>query len=1274
MTPLLCLVVLAAGKAAPLPPEIENEQILGENKQPWHAVLMPYASLQEALKADRYKSGFARSLNGKWKFNYVPRPEMRPVGFEAPSFDVSKWKEISVPSNWQVLGYGTPYYRNNGYTFQRDWPRVMSEPPKDYTAYTERNPVGSYRREFDVPANWNGRRIMLSFDGVDSAFILWVNGQRVGYSQNSRNVAEFDITPYLRKGGKNVLAAEVYRYSAGSYFEDQDMWRLSGIFRNVTLWSAPNAQIQDYKVVTDLDKNYRNATLQLSAKLRNLSAAALPGSALVATLYDKAGKPVPGVSRTVRAPLTGKGTGQVDLQIPVTNPLKWSAEKPNLYTLVLSLKNGATTQELISSRVGFRKVEIKGRVFMVNGVPVKLKGANRHEMNPNTGHYVTEKDMIQDLIMLKRANCNHVRTCHYSDDPRWYELCDEWGIYLVAEANAECHGYYGVLDREPRFRPMIVDRNVANVENFKNHPSVVIWSLGNECGNGSNFLAAYKAVKALDPTRPVHYEPFGDGPNNPMDFDSHMYTDPAGTERIAKDPRMTKPFYLCEYAHAMNNSMGSLGDYNDIFDKYPALMGGAIWEWEDQGLWNRRNPKRQYLAYGGGFGEVPNDEYFIHKGVVFSDRSPKPHFPEVKRAYQWVGFAMDPNKFGRLKIKNKFAFTNLNEYDITYAVMIDGSKLVSGKLGPINLAPGQETTADLHLPMIKPAAGSEMFVNVAATLRTDTKWDKAGSEIANAQFPWSAQPPAKRAGTSARLSTAEDARGITLSGEGFSVRFSKSTGEMASLKSQGGELLQNGGGPLLHLWRAQHRNDDSYASRDWDRTGLRDLQRHLVSISTQTLSPSAVRVITSIQYVGKAGFTVNHVASYTVYGDGRIAVDNSVSPTGRPITLARVGVRMLIHKRLNQVEYFGRGPMENYSDRKRGSDIGRYGSSVAEQLTPYSKPMECGNHEDVRWVHLGGSPTHVAYEGLYVLSEENKPMQFSALPYTDEQLEPAPYSVDLPKSDQTVLCLATETLGVGSNSCGPRPLPQYMVDSKPTFFSYVLNVPMGGKALNLKKDPSDMKASTSAFRVLPPAERPVPPILSISAAHEVTLAAQGGTPISYSVQDGPWKTYSGAFKVEGASIVKVRTGDLESAFAIPEPPASRFEKVTASSFQPEEGEPENIADGDPSTYWHSRWSPDRQGVPHTLDVTLKEPLTLTGVRLTPRQDMENGRIKGYQIFVSEDNDSWRLALQGDLPNTRRVQTLKFPTPMRAKYIRLVVKSDQSGGNYGALAEFEVITP
>lgn len=457
-----------------IPPEIENPELLGINKEPYHATLMPYANLKEALVAKRHASSLCRTLNGQWKFNWVQRPEQRPLDFYKNDYDVSNWKEIPVPSNWEVHGYGTPFYRNLGYTIKKDYPRVMSEPDKWYTSYKERNPVGSYRREFEIPSDWVGRRNFITFDGVDCAFFLWVNGQKVGFSVNSRNAAEFDLTKYL-KSGKNMIAVEVYQYSSGTWLEDQDMFRLHGIFRNVTLWSAPQVHIRDFFVKPDLDKDYKNATIDITAKIKNYSDRTGKAQKLTAVLYDKDGSAIANGSANTAALNTGEEK-VVDLALQVSNPLKWTAETPNLYTVVITSSEG----EILSSKIGFRKIEIKGRIFTVNGVPIKLKGINRHEHWSDVGHAITEEQMIEDLKVIKQGNCNHIRTSHYSDDPRWYELCDEWGIWLVAEANVECHGYDSRFDNEPTIKSAIIDRNVANIENFKNSPSVIIWSLGNE--------------------------------------------------------------------------------------------------------------------------------------------------------------------------------------------------------------------------------------------------------------------------------------------------------------------------------------------------------------------------------------------------------------------------------------------------------------------------------------------------------------------------------------------------------------------------------------------------------------------------------------------------------------------------------------------------------------------------------------------------------------------------------------------------------------------------
>ncbi|RYX85524.1 DUF4981 domain-containing protein [bacterium] len=1258
------LPVVARAADAPLPPEIEDEQILSQNKQPWHATLMPYATVGEALKAIRHDSSFSRSLNGQWKFNYVPRPEQRPVDFYKTDFDDSSWKSIAVPSNWQLLGYGTPYYKNMGYTFQRDWPRVMSEPPRNYTAYEERNPVGSYRRSFDVPANWDGRRIFLNFDGVDSAFFLWINGQKVGYNTGSRNATEFDITPYLKKGASNSLAVEVYRYSTGSYMEDQDMWRLSGIFRNVTLWSAPVVHVRDFKVTTDLDAQYRNANLRVVGKVHNYTAQAVAARSFVVSLYDPAGKVVPGAKATVSVPAMAAGEErEVSVSIPVANPAKWTAETPTLYTAVLSLVSGNTTSELLSHKVGFRKIEVKGRLFCVNGVPIKLKGANRHENWPDSGHYVPEDKMIQDIIRLKEANCNHVRTSHYSNDPRWYELCDQYGIYLVAEANVECHGYYGTLDREPRFEKMIVDRNVSNVENFKNSPSIIIWSMGNECGGGSNLRAAERVVRGLDSTRPTHYEAFGIGNNNPAGIDSQMYTNTGSLENIAKDTNLTKPMYLCEYAHAMFNSMGSLGEYNDLFDKYPALLGGAIWEWEDQGIWNRRDPKRQYIAYGGGFGEVPNDHYFIHKGVVFSDRSPKPHFPEVKRAYQWIGFAPGDLSKGQVKVKNKYAFINLDGFKGYWSLTEDGARIQGGNLQKVSLAPGKEATLTLPIKKFAPKPGAHYYLNVSMTLGKDALWQKAGYEIARGQMEMPAAAPAPVIAATAmkpvQLVSAGNA--VTVRGNGFDVAFDASNGQITQLSRGNTNVLLPGGGPKLHLWRAEHRNDDGYASGSWWQMGLNELKAKVLSFETKQVSPTQVRVASTIQYTGKSGFSATHSASYTIYGDGSIVVDNAVMPDGPNITLARMGVRMMLDKKLGNVDYVARGPMENYSDRKRGSDIGRYASTVAQQMTPYAKPMDCGNHEDTNWVALQGAgmPTLLA-------KSDGAPLQFSALPYSDEQMQNPEYTVDLPPSSATVLCLSSKTLGVGSASCGPRPLPQYLVNSNATAFSYGLRL--------LPTQVSDLAAEG---RTIAPANRAWPVLATRDGKGAISLDANGDA-VSYSTNGTTWQTYTAPFLFAKGGELRLRSTTKDGQIFTSAVPFESFVErtnwtATASSFEKGEGNLDHLFDGNLNTIWHTQYSAPKATLPHWLVVDMGSEQNVKAVLLTPREDGSNGRIREYELYLSNDKDNFGAPVkQGRLPNEGTIQRLELPTPRAARFMKIVVKSDYSDGGFGSLAELSIV--
>jgi beta-galactosidase len=1021
---------------APVPPEIENPELLGINKEAAHATLMPYATINEALAGNRHASTFCRSLNGMWKFNWVAWPQMRPVDFYKPEFNVSAWKEIPVPSNWQVLGYGTPYYRNLGYIIRKDFPHVMSMPPKTFTAYEERNPVGSYRRDFDLPADWKGRQVFMTFDGVDAGFFLWINGVKVGFSVNSRNAAEFDVTKYVQSG-KNIVAVEVYRFTSGTWLEDQDMWRLSGIFRNVTVWSVPQQHVRDFFIKTDLDDKYQNATVEITAKIKNYGIKSEKAAKISAVLYN-GNIPVANAQAEGEVPALKPGAeAAVKMTFKVTKPEKWTAETPKLYTTVLTLSTGKKVTEILSTRTGFREVEIKGRIFLVNGTPVKLKGVNRHENWPDVGHAITEAQMIRDLELIKQGNCNLVRTSHYSDDPRWYELCDEFGIFLVAEANVECHGYSGRFDEEPTMKAAIIDRNVANTENFKNHPSIIFWSLGNENGRGgSNFRAAMAAIKAIDPTRPVHYEGFGIGKNNPADLDSRMYTAVADVEKIANDTAYKKPFFMCEYAHAMFNSMGAIGEYNDLFDKYESLLGGAIWEWQDQGIYNRRDPNHQIIAYGGGFGEFPNDKYFIHKGVVASDRSLKPHYPEMKKAYQWIKVTAEDLAKGQLLVQNKYQFINLDGFTATWTLSENGTEISRGDIKLPVIAPGKEAVVTIPYKIAKTTAGAEYFLRVSFALASNQVWAKKGFEMASQQFRLPVETLAETPSASMNPVTLIPGQtDVTIKGTGFSVVFDKVSGTFTSMEKNGANILLKDGGPKLHLWRAPHRNDDMWADRSWVTSGLRELKWTTQSVNVEQKSPASVTITVKLTAEGKNNFTVSHDVVYTISGDGSIKAENSVNSSNPQQVVARMGVRLFLDKKLDQVSYFGRGPMENYADRKRGFDVGVYKSTVKEQMTPYEKPMDNGNHEDVRWAKV----TTASGDGLMAQSD-NTLMQVSMLPYSDEEMDKVEYRVDLPQSSATVFCISHLTLGVGTAGCGPRPLPQYIVYAAPTTFTYILKL------------------------------------------------------------------------------------------------------------------------------------------------------------------------------------------------------------------------------------------
>lgn len=1259
-----------------MPPEVESLAALNINKELPHSTLMPYANLAQALAGKRADSPFARTLNGDWRFHWVPRPEQRPVDFYKPDFDVSAWKTIPVPSCWQMQGYGVPIYTNFTYPFRNDPPRVTSEPPRDYTVYEERNAVGSYRRDFEVPAEWNGRRVFITFDGVDSNLFLWVNGQRVGYSTNSRAPAEFDLTKYL-KPGKNVLAAEVYRSCAGSYLEDQDMWRMSGIFRNVTLWSTPAVHVRDFFVQSDLDAQYRNGTVRVTAKVKNYGNQPAAASTLRYQLHDAAGKIVPGSAASVPVPALAPGEEKAaTVQVAVAEPLKWSAEIPSLYTSVLALDGAGS--EVLSCRTGFRKIEIKNSVFCLNGTPVKLLGFNRHENEAETGHTVTEADMLRDVKLLKGCNSNHVRTCHYQDDPRWYELCDEYGLYLVAESNLESHGSgFGPPDSlsyKPEWKDAHVQRQVDNVHPNKNHASVIIWSLGNEAGDGPNFAAASKAVKAIDTSRLVHYQ----GNSNDGDMESQMYTNPSESAGWISSHPGGKPFYLCEYAHAMSNSLGGLHEYLEMINSNPQSMGGAIWEWQDQALWNRRDPAHPFLAYGGGFGDKPNDGTFILKGGgVFTDRTPNPKYFEVKHGYQWIKTAARDLAKGGLTVQNKYAFLPLSQFRGVWSITRDGTEVAKGELALPEVAPGASAPVDVPLPAEQLAAPGEYFLHVGYRFKQTPAWLIAPeTEIATDQFPLSFRPaaPAPMA-KGAPLKVSDNAGRITVSGEAnrapFRAVFDRTTGALSELVYGDASLIApNTGGLALYAYRSPHRKDDGWTSGNWRVAGLDQLAVRSSAIEVippaNPDAPAQIRVSGLVE--GHNGFGFGQAINYTVNQDGSIDIRASVLPRGRRIVPPRLGLRVQLNPALDQVTYVARGPQENYPDRQLGAEIARYSSTVREQMTPYGAPMESGNHGDARWCALTRGPQG---PGLRVdfIPQEGSPaipggMAFSAQPYTDEVLDTVDYPKDLPPSTTTVLCLAAKTLGVGSAGCGPAPYQAYRIYSDPAVFAFRLSPTVSGT-------PTPGRLATDSPAAVPP--------LLVQADKKGLISlgnAAAGTAVSYAVADRPFQPYTAPFVIPGGGRLRVkgeRAGALPFAgeFVLTSAPSRDGWKVTASSFQPGEGAAEHVIDGETSTFWHTRYSPPA-GRPHFLVIDTGKTAKISGLTYVGREDGDNGRVKEYEIYLSGDGTNWGSPVaRGSFENSSDEQRVTWPKATAARYVKFVAVSEVNGREFATAAEIDL---
>ena len=970
---LVALLTLVLEASAQTTNDWENPHVLGINKLPYHATLQLPSKEKECKEIV--------SLDGQWYFHWSRKPEERPADFYRENYDVSQWGKIAVPGNWQMQGYGTPIYININYPFVKARPSVTAEPPQDWTAYENRNPVGSYVQFFDVTKEMLQQNLILHFGGVHSAFYVWVNGKRVGYSQNSMSPAEFDVTKYL-KAGKNKLAVEVYRWSDGSYLEDQDMWRLSGIFRPVQLWVRPQTHICDYKVTSDLNSDFSQATIHANISLCQTGKKAAKDLRVV---FKMDGRELVG---NVKSLLAGDTT-TVALNLPLEHPRLWSAEKPNLYPFSIELQDmkGAVIEHF-DYHLGVKKVEIVGEVFKINGKNVKLRGVNRHDHHPRTGRYVDDATYELDIRLMKQANVNFLRTSHYPDREYLYELCDRYGIYVMDEANHETHGY-GYANREmgedPEFKDAHVDRAASLVQRDRNHPCVILWSLGNEGAVGPNIEAMYNKVKELDTTRP----PFFDSDHRYSDIydDSYLYPD----ELRERAQRVTdKPFMMREYAHAMGNSMGNLQEYWDVVYADSSICGLAVWDWVDQGIAKpidgsplRPSSKLQkeadeFWAYGGDFGDKPNDGPFCINGLIAPDRTPHPHYYEVQYVYQPLKFVYED---GNVRIINRDFFTDVDEYEMTYDTI---------------------------------RYFNETLLNVSARLKEDKPWAQKGFVVAREQFVTKPSSfPTTLTGTPAE-SRQEDGGVLVTTNQG-SVMIDN-TGAITSWMVDGKQMLQ---APLEpYFWKPENDNQGAagFARRVavWQETVA---QRTVHSYRAE-VDESTLKIVYDISLPIGADLTL----TYAFTAEGRIMVNMDYIPTATDIPLMpKFGMRMRLPADYTDINYYGRGPWENYPDRKGSAFLGRYQTSLSDYMTEYVHPQDNGNRCDVRWFEIAGSSRKLRIEGC-------QPLCIRAWDYGEEDLGVGhPYELQRGKFVNLNIDLSVHGVG-GTDTWGKRTLPQYTID------------------------------------------------------------------------------------------------------------------------------------------------------------------------------------------------------------------------------------------------------
>ena len=1015
LTSLLTMMTLSMG--AQSFQEWKDPKVNAVNRVPMHTNYFAYESDNAAQKGIKENSANFMTLNGTWKFNWVKDADSRPTDFWKTDFNDKGWNDIPVPGVWELHGYGDPIYVNIGYAWRNQF---KNNPP--YVP-NEENHVGSYRREITVPVSWKGKDIIAHFGSVTSNMYLWVNGKYVGYSEDSKLEAEFNLTPYLKPGQKNLIAFQVFRWCDGTYLEDQDFFRYSGVGRDCYLYARDKKRIEDIRVTPDLDANYQNGSLNVNLNLKGSGKVNL-------ILKDASGKEVATTQAT-------KGTATLEVE----NPHKWTAETPYLYTLYASLEG---SNEVIPVKVGFRKVELKNAQVLVNGQPILFKGANRHELDPDGGYVISKERMIQDIQVMKQFNLNAVRTCHYPDNNLWYELCDQYGIYVVAEANIESHGMgYGekTLAKRDDYTLAHLERNQRNVQRSFNHPSVLIWSLGNEAGYGPNFEKAYDWIKQEDPSRLVQYEQAGK--TGKTDIYCPMYLGYDRCEEYSKDEQYQKPLIQCEYAHAMGNSEGGFKEYWDIIRKYPKYQGGFIWDFVDQSVrWTGKNGKMIY-AYGGDFNRFDaSDVNFCDNGLISPDRVPNPHMYEVGYFYQNIWTSPVDIKNGEISIFNEYFFRDLSAYYLEWQVLKGGEIMRSGRVEDLNVGPQQ--TIKIKLPIGKTCQCSEWLLNVAYKLKNTEGLLPAGHTIAKQQLvlnPYKAPSMELKNQAKSNWEVVEptlkenDERYLIVDGENFRIEFDKQNGYLSKYQVNGLDMMKEGSYLKPNFWRAPTDNDfGAYLQR-----------RYAVWKNPTIKLVSLQQRIADQQAIIEAAYELPEVSAklsltYVINNEGTMKVTQKMTAdkSAKVANMFRFGMQMQMPRSFDQVEYYGRGPVENYIDRKGNADLGIYRQSVAEQFYSYIRPQETGTKSDLRW----WKTLNVSGHGIQVVAAE--PFSASALHYTIESLDEGTHkqqghSPEVEEADLTNFCFDLIQAGLGcEDSWGRIARPEYQVPYGDYEFTFIL--------------------------------------------------------------------------------------------------------------------------------------------------------------------------------------------------------------------------------------------